>query len=101
MKSLRCLHTSLSQQQEWRDVMFTDESRFCLQHHDGHIRVWRYVEKAHSTSSHWPISGMMVWGAIGYRSRSPLGRQEFLSGLQTKEILLQFQNPMDIFKETA
>ncbi|GFV00978.1 transposable element Tcb1 transposase [Trichonephila clavipes] len=29
----------------WRQngiVVFTDESRICLQHHDGWIRVWRH-----------------------------------------------------------
>ncbi|GFX19567.1 transposable element Tcb1 transposase [Trichonephila clavipes] len=27
---------------EWNEVVFTDESRICLQHHDGQIRVWRH-----------------------------------------------------------
>ncbi|GFW42144.1 hypothetical protein TNCV_1206001 [Trichonephila clavipes] len=27
---------------EWNEVVFTDESRNCLQHHDGRIRVWRH-----------------------------------------------------------
>ncbi|KFM64106.1 Transposable element Tc1 transposase, partial [Stegodyphus mimosarum] len=27
---------------EWNEIIFTDESRFCLQHHDGRIRVWRH-----------------------------------------------------------
>ncbi|GFW55828.1 transposable element Tcb1 transposase [Trichonephila clavipes] len=27
---------------EWNDRMFTDESLFCLQHHDGRIRVCRH-----------------------------------------------------------
>ncbi|GFU82303.1 transposable element Tcb1 transposase [Trichonephila clavipes] len=26
---------------EWNEVVFTDESRICLQHHGGRIRVWR------------------------------------------------------------
>ncbi|GFT63911.1 transposable element Tcb1 transposase [Trichonephila clavipes] len=26
----------------WNEVVFTDESRLCLQHHDGRIRVWRH-----------------------------------------------------------
>ncbi|GFW66685.1 transposable element Tcb1 transposase [Trichonephila clavipes] len=26
---------------EWNEVVFNDESRICLQHHDGRIRVWR------------------------------------------------------------
>ncbi|GFW72080.1 transposable element Tcb1 transposase [Trichonephila clavipes] len=30
---------------EWNDVVFTDESRICLQHHDGRIRVWRHREE--------------------------------------------------------
>ncbi|GFU76085.1 transposable element Tcb1 transposase [Trichonephila clavipes] len=27
---------------EWNEVVFTDDSRICLQHHDGWIRVWRH-----------------------------------------------------------
>ncbi|GFW36002.1 transposable element Tcb1 transposase [Trichonephila clavipes] len=27
---------------EWNEVVFTDESRICLLHHDGRIRVWRH-----------------------------------------------------------
>ncbi|GFW62574.1 transposable element Tcb1 transposase [Trichonephila clavipes] len=29
---------------EWNEVVFTDESRICLQHRDGRIRVWRQRE---------------------------------------------------------
>ncbi|GFV90342.1 transposable element Tc1 transposase [Trichonephila clavipes] len=29
---------------EWNEVVFTDESRICLQHPDGGIRVWRHRE---------------------------------------------------------
>ncbi|GFX98041.1 transposable element Tcb1 transposase [Trichonephila clavipes] len=28
---------------EWNEVVFTDESRICLQHNDGLIRVWRHL----------------------------------------------------------
>ncbi|GFW96772.1 transposable element Tcb1 transposase [Trichonephila clavipes] len=27
---------------EWNEVVFTDKSRICLQHHNGRIRVWRH-----------------------------------------------------------
>ncbi|GFT77723.1 transposable element Tcb1 transposase [Trichonephila clavipes] len=27
---------------EWKEVVFTDESRICLQHHDGRIGIWRH-----------------------------------------------------------
>ncbi|GFV09502.1 transposable element Tcb1 transposase [Trichonephila clavipes] len=30
---------------EWNEVVFTDESRICLQHHDGRIRIWKHREK--------------------------------------------------------
>ncbi|GFT76274.1 transposable element Tc3 transposase [Trichonephila clavipes] len=64
---------------EWNEVVFTDESRIFLQHRDGRIRVWRHRgEKRlnscvmHHHSGHAP--GIIVWGGIGYHSRSPLVR---------------------------
>ncbi|GFU93685.1 integrase catalytic domain-containing protein [Trichonephila clavipes] len=27
---------------EWNEVVFTDESRTCLHHHDGRVRIWRH-----------------------------------------------------------
>ncbi|GFR96428.1 transposable element Tcb1 transposase [Elysia marginata] len=26
---------------QWRSVVFSDESRFCIDHDDGRVRVWR------------------------------------------------------------
>ncbi|GFY06271.1 transposable element Tcb1 transposase [Trichonephila clavipes] len=64
---------------EWNEVLFTDESRICLQHHDGRIRVWRHRAERmlnscvmHRHTGHAP--GIMVWGGIGYHSRNPLVR---------------------------
>ncbi|GFW57266.1 uncharacterized protein TNCV_541801 [Trichonephila clavipes] len=64
---------------EGNEVVFTDESRICLQHHDGRIRVWRHREERmlnscfmhHNTG---PAPGIIVWGGIGYHSRTPLVR---------------------------
>ncbi|GFY32988.1 transposable element Tcb1 transposase [Trichonephila clavipes] len=64
---------------EWNEVVFTDESRICLQYHDRRIRVRRHrgdmmlkscVIHRHSG----PALGIMVWGSIGYHSRTPLVR---------------------------
>ncbi|GFW45325.1 transposable element Tcb1 transposase [Trichonephila clavipes] len=64
---------------EWNEVVFTDESRVCLQHHDGRIRVWRHrgermlnscVMHIHTGSA----QRIMVWGGFGYHSRTPLVR---------------------------
>ncbi|GFW45385.1 transposable element Tcb1 transposase [Trichonephila clavipes] len=64
---------------EWNKVVFTDESRICLQHHDGRIRVWRHrgERMLNSCVMHrqtGPAPGIMEWGSIGYHSRTPLVR---------------------------
>ncbi|GFW02036.1 transposable element Tcb1 transposase [Trichonephila clavipes] len=64
---------------KWNEVVFTEESRICLQHHDGQIRVWRHrVERMLNScvvQRHTgPAPGIMVWGGIGYHSRTPLVR---------------------------
>ncbi|GFW80202.1 transposable element Tcb2 transposase [Trichonephila clavipes] len=55
-----------------------DESRFNLSSDDNRVRVWRpsgerlnpaFVIQRHSA----PTAGVMVWGAIAYNTRSPLG----------------------------
>ncbi|GFX44642.1 transposable element Tcb1 transposase [Trichonephila clavipes] len=64
---------------EWNEVVFTDESHICLQHHDGRIRVWRHrgERMLNSCVMHrhtGPVPGIMVWGGIGYHSRTSLVR---------------------------
>ncbi|GFY36546.1 transposable element Tcb1 transposase [Trichonephila clavipes] len=62
---------------EWNEVVFTDDSRICLQHHDGRIRVWRHHGERilnscvmhHHTD---PAPGIMVWRGILYHYRTPL-----------------------------
>ncbi|GFU13895.1 transposable element Tcb1 transposase [Trichonephila clavipes] len=65
--------------EEWNEVVFTDESRICLQHHDGRIRVWRHrgermLNSCVMNRHTGPAPGIMVWGSIGYHSRTPLVR---------------------------
>ncbi|GFU56032.1 transposable element Tcb1 transposase [Trichonephila clavipes] len=64
---------------EWNEVVFTDESLICLQHHDGWIKVCRYGEERllNSCVMHLhtdPTPVIMVWGGIGYHSRTLLVR---------------------------
>ncbi|GFX89242.1 transposable element Tcb1 transposase [Trichonephila clavipes] len=64
---------------EWNEVVFTDESRICLQHHDGWIRVWRHRGERMLNSGVMhrhtgPVPGIMGWDGIGYPSRTPLVR---------------------------
>ncbi|KFM57479.1 Transposable element Tc1 transposase, partial [Stegodyphus mimosarum] len=62
---------------EWNEIVFTDESHFCLQHHDGRIRVWRHrgERMLNSCVMHrhtGPGPAIMVWGGIRYHSSTPL-----------------------------
>ncbi|GFU71927.1 transposable element Tcb1 transposase [Trichonephila clavipes] len=64
---------------ELNEVVFTDESRIYLQHHDGRIQVWRHrgEKMLNSCVVHRPTGpapGIMVWGGIGYYSCTPLVR---------------------------
>ncbi|GBN34178.1 hypothetical protein AVEN_265569-1 [Araneus ventricosus] len=62
---------------KWRYVVFSDESRFCLDASDGRVLVRRRPgERLQPTCLRprytGPTSGGMVWGAISYDSRSTL-----------------------------
>ncbi|GFY14092.1 transposable element Tcb1 transposase [Trichonephila clavipes] len=47
---------------EWNEVVFTDESRICLQHHDVRIRVSRHRERGCTATLvlHW----VLWYGAV-------------------------------------
>ncbi|GFW08159.1 transposable element Tcb1 transposase [Trichonephila clavipes] len=64
---------------EWNEVVFTDESLICPQHHDGWIRVRRHrgERMLNSCVMHrhtGPALGIMLLGGIGYHSHTPLVR---------------------------
>ncbi|GFT37735.1 transposable element Tcb1 transposase [Trichonephila clavipes] len=44
---------------EWNEVVFTDESRICLQHYDGRIRVWRHHGERMLRRHTGPAPGIM------------------------------------------
>ena len=61
----------------WRDVVFSDESRFCLSHQDGRIRVYRragerYRDGCVLQRDCYGGASVMVWGAINTNFRSRL-----------------------------
>ncbi|GFT37445.1 transposable element Tcb1 transposase [Trichonephila clavipes] len=64
---------------EWNEVVFTDESGICLQHHNCRIRICRHRGEMmlNSCVMHRQTGlapGIMAWGGIGYHSRTPLVR---------------------------
>ncbi|GFW28592.1 transposable element Tcb1 transposase [Trichonephila clavipes] len=88
---------------EWNEVVFIEESRICLQHHDGWIRVWRQrgERMLNSCVMHHhtgPAPGIMVWGGIEYHSGTPLVRivgtlnsQRYISEVLEKVVLPYLQ----------
>ncbi|GFX29672.1 transposable element Tcb1 transposase [Trichonephila clavipes] len=97
---------------EWNDIVFTDESLFCLQHHDGWIRVWRHRDERllnccvmHRHTG--PASGIMVWAGIGFPYStlivfiaSTLNSQRYISELLEPVVLQYIQHlPAAIFQQ--
>ncbi|GFT25014.1 transposable element Tcb1 transposase [Trichonephila clavipes] len=69
---------------EWNDIVLTDGSRLCLQHHNGRTQVWRHRGERllNSCVMHHhigPDPGIMVWGGIGFHCRTPLLRRLVLN----------------------
>lgn len=62
---------------QWSNVMFSDESRFCLSHADGRVRVWRRVGERYSDAAvlqrdRWGGGSLMVWAGITAAGRTEL-----------------------------
>ncbi|GFW84835.1 transposable element Tcb1 transposase [Trichonephila clavipes] len=88
---------------EWNEIVFNGESRICLHHHDGPIRVWKHrgerllnscVVHRHTV----PAPAIKVWVGIGYHSRTPLVRivctlnsQRYMSEVLEPVVLPYFQ----------
>nr|KAG5701747.1 hypothetical protein BaRGS_004349 [Batillaria attramentaria] len=55
----------------WQNVLFSDESRFCIDHADGRVREWRrrgdrYADNCVVENNAWGGPSLMLWGAIGH-----------------------------------
>ncbi|GFY36576.1 uncharacterized protein TNCV_27811 [Trichonephila clavipes] len=99
---------SFARQQVSTQTVRRHESRFCLQPQDSRIRVWlHHGERTLAASirhNHTgPSPGVIVWGAIGYTSRSPvvhidgtLNSTRYISSVlqpMTLPLILALRNP--------
>lgn len=62
---------------EWRRVLFTDESRFCVNFVDGRQKMWRYRGERYNPTNFTETvayggGSVMVWGGISLGARTEL-----------------------------
>lgn len=62
---------------QWRQVLYTDESRFTLEHADGRTRVFRRTGKRYTDAcvveaDRFRGGSVMVWGGISYNRKKQL-----------------------------
>jgi transposase len=62
---------------EWRNIIFTDESRFCLHKSDGRTRVWRkpgerFHKECVNTTVKFNGGSVMFWGCFSWWGVGPL-----------------------------
>ncbi len=63
--------------EDWKNVVWSDESRFLLRHSDGRVRIWR---KEHESMDPFCLvstvqpggGGVMVWGIFSWHTLGPL-----------------------------
>ena len=79
----------------WSRVMFTDESRFRLEHPDGRIRVWRrtgerFLEDCVLPKTAYGGGSVMVWAGFSAQYRTPLHHvQGNLNGQRYRDEILR------------
>ncbi len=63
--------------EDWKNVAWSDESRFLLQHSDGRVRIWRKEHESMDPSClvstvQAGAGGVMVWGIFSWQTLGPL-----------------------------
>ncbi len=63
--------------EDWKNVAWSDESRFLLRHSDGRVRIWRKEHESMDPSSLVSTvqaggGGVMVWGIFSWHTLGPL-----------------------------
>ncbi len=62
--------------EDWKNIAWSDESRFLLRHSDGRVRIWRKEHESMDppslVSTVKAAGGVMVWGIFSWPSLGPL-----------------------------
>ena len=62
---------------QWRNILFSDESRFCLERRDGRVLVYRrrnerYADACVMERDRFGGGSVIIWGGITYQNRTRL-----------------------------
>ncbi len=63
--------------EDWKNVAWSDESRFLLRHSDGRVKIWRKVHECMDpfcmvSTVQAAGGGLMVWGIFSWHTLGPL-----------------------------
>ncbi len=63
--------------EDWKNIAWSNESRFLLRHSDGRVRIWRKEHDSMDPSCHVSTvqvggGGVMVWGIFSWHTLGPL-----------------------------
>lgn len=98
---------------QWHGVLFTDESRFCLDMVDGRKKVWRrrgerYSDCCVRQALRWGGGNVMVWGGISWRHKTPLvvvdgnlNARRYIDNILEPDVIpfLQTHNDVNVFQQ--
>ena len=80
---------------QWSQVLFSDESRFTMNHNDGRLKVWRrpgerFIDATVQEKVAFGGGSVMVWGAFSLHHRTPLYHvQGNLTALRYRDEILR------------
>ncbi len=83
--------------EDWKNVAWSDESRFLLRHSDGRVRIWRKEHESMDPSCLSTVQaaggGVMVWGIFSWHSLGPLVPIEHLNATAYLSIVSDHVHP--------
>ena len=85
-----------SWKQQWKQILWSGKSKFCLQQLDGRIKIYRqpktrYAKRNQLQFNRWKIGGIFVWAGISYNYRTnlvfiegPITAQRYIDEVQVE-----------------
>ena len=95
--------------QQWKQVLWSDESTFCLHQHDGRIKIYRQpkpdMQKRNQLQfDRWKIGGILVWVGISYNCHTnlvfiegPITAQRYIDEVLVREVVPFLQSYPEVW----